>query len=48
MPASLDQFLAELRLLHPGSFRELVGQLSTGNGPPDVARLSNELVRIKA
>jgi serine/threonine protein kinase len=47
MPASLDQFLAELRLLHRGSFRDLVGRLSTGKGPPDVARVAHELVRIK-
>jgi serine/threonine protein kinase len=47
MPASLDQFLAELRLLQRGRFRELVSRLSTEKGPPDVARVAHELVRAR-
>jgi serine/threonine protein kinase len=47
MPASLDQFLRELRLLHRGSVRELVSRLTTEKGPPDVARVAHELVRNK-
>jgi serine/threonine protein kinase len=46
-PATLDQFLSELRLVHRGSFSELVGRLSTEEGPPDVARVADELVRIQ-
>jgi serine/threonine protein kinase len=48
MPASHNQFLAELRLLHPDRFPELVSRLSTERGLPDVARMAQELVRIKA
>ncbi len=47
MPASLDQFLAELRLIHRGDFGELVRRLSTGKGLPDVALVAQELVRIQ-
>jgi serine/threonine protein kinase len=47
MPASRNQFLAELRLLHPGRFQELVSRLSTEKGLPDVARMAHELVRIQ-
>jgi hypothetical protein len=48
MPPSLDRFLAELRLIHPGYAHELVGRLARGQGPPDVARVAHEMVRIKA
>src|SRR5262249_10973415 len=47
MPTSLDQFLAELRLVHAGGFRELVRRLATKNGPPDVAQVARELVLTK-
>jgi serine/threonine protein kinase len=48
MPPSLDRFLAELRLIHPGHAHELVGRLARGQGPPDVARVAHEMVWIKA
>jgi serine/threonine protein kinase len=47
MPASLDQFLAELKLLHRGRFGEIVGRLSAETGLTDVGRVAQELVRIK-
>jgi serine/threonine protein kinase len=47
MPASLDQFLAEVGLVNRGNFRNLVIRLSTAQGPPDVARVAQELVTIK-
>jgi serine/threonine protein kinase len=47
MPASLDQFLAELKLLHRGRFGEIVNGLSAEMGLTDVARVAQELVRIQ-
>jgi serine/threonine protein kinase len=48
MPPSLDRFLAELRLIYPGSDHELVGRLAAGKGAPDVARVAHEMVGTKA
>jgi serine/threonine protein kinase len=44
-PGSLDQFLNGLSLVHPGCVDGLVGRLRTEEGPPDVARVANQLVR---
>jgi serine/threonine protein kinase len=44
-PGSLDRFLKELRLVHPGRIDELVARLWTEKGPPDAARVAHELVR---
>ena len=45
-PTALDQFLAEVGLIHRGNLGELVKRLSTVKGPPDVVRVAEELVRI--
>jgi serine/threonine protein kinase len=47
-PTPLDKFLADVRLVHRGDFSDLVGRLSTGGAPLDVARLAEELVRFGA
>jgi serine/threonine protein kinase len=47
IPPSLDQFLAELKRIHRGRFDEVVNRLSTGKGPPEVARVAHELVQMK-
>jgi serine/threonine protein kinase len=48
MPASLDQFLADLGRLHGGRFSDVVNRVCSGTGPADVVRLAHELVRIQA
>jgi serine/threonine protein kinase len=47
MPASLDQFLAALRLLHRDRFDGLVNRLATENGTANVVGVAHELVRNK-
>jgi serine/threonine protein kinase len=47
MPASLDQFLAALRLLNRDRFGGLISRLSTEQGTPDVVGVARELVRNK-
>jgi serine/threonine protein kinase len=45
--ATLEQFLAELRLMDPAAHSETVSWLSAGKRPPDLAEVARELVRNK-
>ncbi len=45
-PPSLDQFLIASSRIHRGNLDEIVNRLSNEKGPPDAARMAEELVRI--